>query len=329
MIFGRTAIVLVAAFILDCIFGDPQNPYHPIRLIGSFIALGVKAHRSAGIKNPAAQFAVGATLTALTVGASFLITGMAVRGIYSLHYAAGLCFESAICYFLIAPKALCAESSKVRDALKAGDLNGARDKLSYIVGRDTCDLGEAEIVKATVETVSENLSDAVIAPLLFIFIGGAPLGMAYKAANTLDSMIGYKNDEYKFFGKFAARFDDAINLIPSRISAMLMIAGCLFARADAKRAIRIYTRDRYNHSSPNSAQTESVCAGALGLRLGGDSRYMGVLVRKPYIGDDVNQPSQEHICEANRLIYAAAIMAVILLAAAGAAYHLYTVNTHV
>jgi adenosylcobinamide-phosphate synthase len=228
---------------------------------------------------------------------------------------------------MIAARALKDESMKVYHALKAGDIGGARIKLSYIVGRDTQNLDEGDIAKAAVETVAENLSDGVIAPLIFIFIGGAPLGMAYKAINTLDSMIGYRNGEFEYFGKFAARLDDVANWVPSRVSALLALLyaaikkGCndngIIYEFDVKRAFRIYRRDKNNHKSPNSAQTESVFAGALGLQLGGESFYGGAQVLKPAIGDDIKKPEAYHIAAANRLMYASAAFAAIFLAAAG------------
>jgi adenosylcobinamide-phosphate synthase len=224
-----------------------------------------------------------------------------------------------MCYFLIAAKELKDDSMKIYADLNNGDIEGARKNLSFIVGRDTQNLSPSAMIKAAVETVAENLSDGVIAPLIFIFIGGAPLGFAYKAINTLDSMIAYRNDEFEYFGKAAARLDDAVNFIPARVSALMMIAGSFFCGMDTKMAVRIYSRDRYNHKSPNSAQTESVCAGALGLCLGGDNYYHGALVHKPTIGDAIHEPEPEHIIAANRLMYSAAIGAVILLAAGSAA----------
>ena len=311
-----TAFIILIAFSLDCIIGDPQNPFHPIRLIGSGIALGVKAFKKAKIKAPAIQFVLGAVLTITIVCFSYTMTRLITWGFYSISWWVGLVAEAIICYFLIAAKALKAESMKVYQSLAAGDLPGARKNLSYIVGRETKNLDEKGIVKAAVETVSENLSDGVIAPLIFISIGGAPLGMAYKVINTLDSMIGYRNEDFEFFGKFAARLDDVVNFIPSRISALFMIIGSVLTGGNAKMAIRIYARDRRKHKSPNSAQTESVCAGALGLCLGGDNFYSGKLVRKPTIGDDINTPVPGHIKAANRLMYVSAIIAAIALAAA-------------
>jgi len=315
MIIDRIVYIIIAAFILDCIVGDPQNPIHPMRIIGNGIMLGVNAHKKVNNKNTAAQFIMGALLTLTIIGLSYAVTAYITWGVYYLNFWLGLVVEAVICYFLIAPKALRDESMKVYRSLEAGDIEGARKNLSFIVGRDTQNLDMPGVVKAAVETVAENLSDGVIAPLLFICAGGAPLGMAYKAVNTLDSMIGYRNEEFEYFGKFAARLDDVVNLIPARISALLMLMGSVFIGADVRGAARIYMRDRYNHKSPNSAQTESVCAGALGLRLGGDSFYGGVLVKKPTIGDGVHEPEPKHIPVANRLMYAATVSAVVLTAA--------------
>jgi len=311
--FSRAALIVIIAFVLDLIIGDPQNPLHPIRFIGGIIALGIRAYKRANIKKAALQFVSGAILAVVVICFAYALTRLITWGFYSINRWVGLIAEAIICYFLIAAKALRAESMKVYHSLIRGDLQGARDNLSFIVGRDTQPLDEQGIVKATVETVAENLSDGVIAPLIFIFIGGAPLAMAYKAVNTLDSMIGYRNDEYEYFGKFAARFDDVVNFIPARVSALLMIAGSVFAGGNIRGAVRIYFRDRRNHKSPNSARTESVCAGALGLCLGGDSYYQGVLEYKPTIGDAENIPLPEHIKAANRLMYAAAIAAIIML----------------
>lgn len=314
--------ILLTAFALDCIIGDPQNPWHPIRFIGSGISKGVAVYKKAKPGSPAGQFVAGAVLTLIIVALSYGLTRLIIWGFYHLHIWAGLVMEAVICYFLIAAKALKDESMKVFRSLAAGDIAEARKNLSYIVGRDTQNLSAPEIVKATVETVAENLSDGVIAPLIFIFIGGAPLGMAYKAVNTLDSMIGYKNEEYEYFGKFAARLDDVVNFIPARISALCMLVGVPFAGGNMKRGWRVYIRDRRNHKSPNASQTESVCAGALGIRLGGGSHYRGIFVPKPTIGDDIHAPEPKHIIAANRLMYAATVIAVIALVLPALGVHL-------
>ena len=309
----RIAVILVGAFLIDCIIGDPHNPFHPIRLVGVAVTQGVKCFKKPNPRKPAMQFFMGMLLTLLVVGISYFLAFALTRSAYCLSFFFGIFVETVICYFLIAPKALKDESMKVHKSLVSGDIENARMFLSRIVGRDTQTLNTASIVRACVETISENLSDGVIAPSLFIAIGGAPLAMAYKAINTLDSMIGYRNEEFLHFGKFAARLDDAVNYIPSRLSALLMMLGCFFVGADVAGAWRIFCRDRHNHDSPNSAQTESVCAGALGICLGGDSQYNGITVKRQIIGDNANEPLPEHIIQANRLMYASTILAIALL----------------
>ena len=224
----KPAFVVTVAFILDCIAGDPQNPYHPMRIIGNGINKGIAFYRNAKLTSPLLQFIAGLFLSVVIIFLSYSVIKLLLFGIYGINFFIGLAGEVIICYFIIAAKSLKDESMKVYSDLAAGDIEGARKNLSYIVGRDTQNLDQPGIVKATVETVSENLNDGVIAPLIFIFIGGAPLGMAYKAINTLDSMIAYRNDEFEYFGKFAARLDDVVNFIPSRISALMMILGSFF-----------------------------------------------------------------------------------------------------
>jgi len=315
-LFG-TACIIIAAFTLDCIIGDPHNHFHPVRFIGKGINLGIAVYRKTRLKSPAAQFIAGMVVSLFIIGLSYTITRIITFGFYRINVWVGITVEAILCYFLIAAKALKNESMKIYSCLTAGDIEAARKNLSFIVGRETKNLDQPAIVKATVETVSENLSDGVIAPLLFIFIGGAPLGMAYKAINTLDSMIGYKNEQFEYFGKFAARLDDVANFIPARFSALMMLLATVFCRLDTRSAARMYLRDRRNHKSPNAAQTESVCAGALGLCLGGDSYYHGMLVHKPTIGDNKHEPAPQHIIAANRLMYHAAINTVVIVTIPG------------
>jgi adenosylcobinamide-phosphate synthase len=229
-----------------------------------------------------------------------------------VHFYLGLLVEIYFCYQILAFKSLKTESMKVYHPLMKGNLAEARMYLSYIVGRDTQDLDAKGIMKAAVETVAENTTDGVVAPLIFMAVGGAPLAFLYKAINTMDSMIGYKNDKYFYFGKFAARIDDAANFIPARIAAMAMIIVSYFLRLDTRNAIKIYIRDRKKHKSPNSAQTESVCAGALDIQLGGDARYFGKPAKKPTIGDDTREIQPGDIILANRLMYATGIFVALL-----------------
>lgn len=233
------------------------------------------------------------------------VTFLLWAGAYRVHPLLGVVVESIMTYQILATKCLKTESMKVYDALQKQDLEAARKAVSMIVGRDTQSLDETGIAKAAIETVAENTSDGVIAPMLYTAIGGPVLGFLYKAVNTMDSMVGYKSERYLYFGRTAARLDDAVNYMPARISAVLMIAACLLSGSDynAKKAWRIYRRDRYQHASPNSAQTEAVCAGALGIRLAGSASYFGKLVEKPYIGDAERAVETEDIKRANHLLY--------------------------
>lgn len=220
----------------------------------------------------------------MIVAVSILIPVLLLWLAYRLHPAAGLVLESFMCYQIMATKCLKVESMKVCRALRDGDVEKAREAVSMIVGRDTAVLSAEGITKAAVETVAENTSDGSIAPLFFMLLGGPAAGFAYKAVNTMDSMLGYKNEKYLYFGRPAARLDDVVNFIPSRLAALLMIAAAWLCGMDGKGAFRIWRRDRFKHASPNSAQTESVCAGALGVALAGDAVYFGKVVKKPFIG---------------------------------------------
>lgn len=305
--------IIIPAFLLDCLLGDPQNPFHPIRVIGRAIAWGVRFFQCLHIKNNVLEFLSGMLLTIVLTATVYFTTRYTICFLCDANSRFGYIVEIVLCYFIIAPKALRDESMRVCRSLQANNLQAARENLSRIVGRDTQHLKSQGIVRATVETVAENFSDGVIAPLFFVLLGGVPLGMAYKTVNTLDSMIGYRNEKFEYFGKFAARLDDIVNYIPARLSALLMLITALVAGKDAKRALRIYRRDRRKHKSPNSAQTEAVCAGTLGLQLGGDSYYGGKLVAKPTIGDAVVPPSPSHIVEANRQMYAATVIGILLM----------------
>jgi len=296
-------VVVFMGFLLDCIFGDPVYRFHPVRIMGKFISVWEKVFKN-DKQNKIVSFISGMILSLLLVAFSFALPFILLFFLYRIHIAAGLVVEIFFCYQIFAAKALKDESMKVYYELEKNDIPQARLFLSYIVGRDTQNLNEEEISKAAVETIAENLSDGVIAPMIYMFLGGAPLGFAYKAVSTLDSMIGYRNEKYAYFGKFAARMDDVINFISSRISAVIMIFASFICRLNVKQAWKIFLRDRYNHKSPNSAQTESVCAGALGVSLSGDNYYKGVLVKKPKIGDSLRPAVKGDIKLANKLMYA-------------------------
>ena len=250
----------------------------------------------------------GALTVVIVTLVSMLIPAGILFGLWMLHPVAYLVADSLMCWQILAARELVRESWKVGKALEKGDTEGARKAVSYIVGRDTDVLDENGICRAAVETVAENASDGVIAPFFWMFLFGAVGGFFYKAVNTMDSMLGYKNAKYLYFGRAAAKTDDVVNYIPARISAILMIASCPFCRLDAKNAWKIFRRDRYKHASPNSAQTESVCAGALRVRLAGDAVYGGVVHKKEYIGDDLRPIEPADIKRAGRLMYAASFL---------------------
>jgi adenosylcobinamide-phosphate synthase len=258
----------------------------------------------------------GTTLVIIIVTCSTAVPILILHFAYRYDIYLGLGIESVMCYQLLATKSLRVESMKVYHKLKEKDIEGARYAVSMIVGRDTKSLDGIGITKAAVETVAENTSDGIIAPLIFMMIGGAPLGFFYKAVNTMDSMVGYKNDRYLYFGRTAARLDDVLNYIPARFSAYMMILSAAVLRMNPRNAYRIYKRDRYKHASPNSAHTESVCAGALGIQLAGDAYYFGELHRKEYIGDKLRDVTIEDIRLANRLLYACAFLSIVTLGVA-------------
>ncbi len=305
MICHITAFLL--GFILDLIIGDPYWMPHPVRLMGSFISVYDKAFfKPVGKKN--AQRIKGLLLVLLLLILTGGITAALLFVAYKINLFLGIGLEAVLSCYAFAAKSLKTESMKVYKALQTGDIDASRKAVSMIVGRDTQALDMAGVARAAVETVAENTSDGVIAPLLYTCIGGPVLGMLYKAVNTMDSMVGYHNDKYENYGFFAAKLDDIVNFIPARLSALLMIiAAAISGREyDAGNAMRIFKRDRFNHKSPNSAQTESVCAGALKIRLAGDASYFGKIVKKPFIGDDDRPIETEDIKRANRLMLVSA-----------------------
>lgn len=291
-------------FLLDLAAGDPHWLPHPVRLIGKLIAALEKwLQRRQG--SPKKELARGVILVSGVLLASGGTAAVLLLGAYRIHPYLGILIETIMTYQILAVKCLRTESEKVYACLERKSLPDARKAVSMIVGRDTDRLGEEEVAKAAVETVAENTSDGVIAPMLFTALGGPVLGWLYKAVNTMDSMVGYKNERYLYFGRAAAKLDDAVNFLPARISAWLMIAAAFLLGSDydGRRAFAIYRRDRRKHASPNSAQTESVCAGALGIRLAGDASYFGKVVSKPTIGDAVRRVENEDIRRTNRLMY--------------------------
>lgn len=305
-------LALVLGFCIDLIFGDPHSIPHPVVLIGRLISATEKLVRKIFPKTVRGENVAGGVLWLLVV----LISTAVPLGILYLGYKIspwlGLALESIMCWQILATKSLKVESMKVYTALKAGDPAEYRRAVSMIVGRDTAALDDRAVARAAVETVAENTSDGIIAPMLYLAIGGAPLGFFYKAVNTMDSMLGYVEMPYKNIGLVPAKMDDFFNFLPARLSALLMLLAGWLEGLDIRRGWRIWRRDRRNHASPNSAQTESVCAGLLGLRLAGDAYYHGVLHKKPYIGDPVREIEYEDIPRACRLLYGTAIVSLVL-----------------
>uniref|UniRef100_UPI004025ECD2 adenosylcobinamide-phosphate synthase CbiB n=1 Tax=Agathobacter rectalis TaxID=39491 RepID=UPI004025ECD2 len=310
----------IAGFVLDLLIGDPHFIPHPVRLIGSLISfldkrLNCDARYNISEKKlNLIKYKRGMLLAFTVFFATFAMSVIIIVAAYSINLYAGVIAEAVMTWQILATKCLRVESMRVYDALKTDGVDAGRRAVSMIVGRDTSVLDAAGVTRAAVETIAENTSDGVIAPMLYTAIGGPVLGFVYKAVNTMDSMLGYKNDKYMYFGRFAARLDDVVNFIPARISAYLMIAAAFIGgrQFDGKNAYRIFKRDRFNHASPNSAQTESVCAGALRVQLAGDAVYFGKLVKKKYIGDGLREIEYEDIKRANRLMYITAFLCELL-----------------
>lgn len=306
---------LLIGFFLDLLFGEPRMIPHPVVLIGKLISFLNKNLRRIFPKTVLGERLAGGVLWLIVVTIS---TGVPFLFLCLCHWISPwlrLAVESVMCWHILATKSLRTESMKVYAALCGGDRELARHEVSMIVGRDTERLTEGDIVRATVETIAENTSDGVIAPLLFLAIGGAPLGFFYKAVNTMDSMLGYVEPPYRNIGYFPAKLDDVMNFIPSRISAILMLIVGFFLRLDVRNGWKIFLRDRRKHSSPNAAQTESVFAGLLGLRLAGDAWYHGVLHKKDYIGDPLREIEYADIPRSCRVLYATAVFALLLCTA--------------
>ncbi len=301
------ALPLLCGFALDALIGDPYFMPHPIRAVGRLISGLEKLARKGG------NLRTNGVLLALCVILITVLTAGALLSVgYILNFWVWFALESILSCYLIAARCLCSESTKVRRELEKGDIEGARKAVSMIVGRDTAVLDEQGIARAAVETVAENTSDGVTAPIMYIGLFGAVGGFFYKAVNTMDSMIGYTNERYRDLGRFAAKLDDVLNFIPSRLTALIMIFSAFILGYDGRGAYRIWRRDRLKHASPNSAQTESVCAGALGLRLAGDAYYFGELHKKEYIGDPVREIEPADIKRANRLMYLTSILTALI-----------------
>ena len=314
----------VAGFILDLRFGDPAWLYHPVRLIGMWISFLEKrilrfGRRYEGKEKQKKVLLLGGALLwvcVVTVSTAVPLLLLALAG--RIHPFLRFGLEAFWCWQLLAATSLRKESRKVYEKLQEKNLPEAKKAVSMIVGRDTENLDEKGVIKAAVETVAENTSDGEVAPLFYLLLGGVPFGFFYKAVNTMDSMVGYKNETYLYLGRIPARLDDVMNFLPARISAGLMIVAAFLLKMDGRNACAVYKKDRKKHASPNAGQTEAVCAGALDIELAGDAYYFGKLVHKETIGTAFRKPEPEDINRVGKLMYMTAILALLLLGAAKA-----------
>lgn len=298
-------IALTIGFLLDLKLGDPWHWPHIVKFFGNRIAGGERVLRKLMPNSRQGEVWGGTLLVLWILLLAAALPGAVLWCCYHVHWLLGLLAESLLCYQLLAMKGLKQESMKVYDQLKQQNLPGARQAVSMIVGRDTQHLDGTGVTKAAVETVAENASDGVIAPMFYILLGGGVLGAMYKAINTMDSMLGYKNERYLYWGRTAAKLDDVVNYLPARLTGLLLVAAAGLQGLDGKNSWRIFCRDRYNHASPNSAHGEAACAGALHVQLAGDAWYFGQLYKKPLIGDADRPIEPEDIRRANRLLYGA------------------------
>lgn len=307
-------MAVLGAFLLDTLLGDPRGKWHPVALIGSLISFLERAlYCKKGGKK--AQFVAGMIASLLVLLIVYDIVYAVMLGVSYLQNAyVSKGAEAVILFFLICPRSLARAAGEIRHYLIHHRLHIARMKVGWIVGRDTEQLSSGEVVRATVETVAENTIDGILSPLFFFAIGGAPLAAVYRAVNTLDSMIGYKNDRYMYFGRFAARLDDVLNYIPARIGAVLFVLASVLLRYNAKGACRIIRRDARKHPSPNGGYAEAAVAGALGIRLGGYNSYFGNVTFRAYMGDSRHALAPHHIRQAVHLMYAVTLIAVMLTA---------------
>lgn len=292
------AFAIGLGYLLDLLLKDPQTVWHPVRLIGGFIAAQERFYRNI-LK---LELAGGLLLAVITPGMVFILSWAMLIALERIHWSMAVIGDALLVWCAISPSALATEALGIGKRVKAGDDAGAKKALSMIVGRDTATMDRAAIVRATVETVAENSVDGLISPLLYAALGGGPLAMAYRAVNTCDSMVGYRNERYERFGKIPARVDDIANFIPARIALIFISAAAWLAGLNARMTMVIGLRDRLKHPSPNSAHGEAAFAGALGVRLGGPSLYSGILKEKPWLGDGIQPMDEPIIAQALRLL---------------------------
>ena len=303
---------MLLGFLLDCLLGDPRTIPHPVVCMGRLISWLEKAFRALFPKTRLGENLAGGCIWLVTVAVSFLIPWGLLKLAGTVSPWLRLLLQAIFCWQVLAAKSLRQESMKVYEALKTGTIEDARHAVSMIVGRDTQALDADAVTRAAVETVAENCSDGVIAPMLYFALGGGPLAFAYKAVNTMDSMLGYVEPPYQNVGLVPARMDDVCNYLPARISGIMMLLAGGLLGLNFRNGWKIFLRDRYNHASPNSAQTESACAGLLGLRLAGDAWYHGVLHKKKYIGEALRPITPEDIPLSDRLMYATAVLTLVI-----------------
>lgn len=303
---------MLLGFLLDCLLGDPRSIPHPVVCMGRLISWLEKAFRALFPKTKLGENLAGGCIWLVTVAVSFLIPWGLLKLAGMVSPWLRLLLQAIFCWQVLAAKSLRQESMKVYEALKTGTIEDARHAVSMIVGRDTQALDADAVTRAAVETVAENCSDGVIAPMLYFALGGGPLAFAYKAVNTMDSMLGYVEPPYQNVGLVPARMDDVCNYLPARISGIMMLLAGGLLGLNFRNGWKIFLRDRYNHASPNSAQTESACAGLLGLRLAGDAWYHGVLHKKKYIGEALRPITPEDIPLSDRLMYATAVLTLVI-----------------
>ena len=293
------------AYVLDLIFGDPQNVVHPVQVIGKIISVGEKV-----LLRKKYKFLAGAVLNIFTVSITYTLMYLISKSVkISVFF---MIIEIYLMYTIFSINSLAREGNRVYRILKEGDIEKARKDLSYLVSRDTETMDEKMIIRSTMETISENTVDGIVAPMFYMFLGGMPLAMAYKAINTLDSMVGYKNEKYMDFGKFSAKVDDAANFIPARITGILIVLASMILGYDYKNSLKIFIRDRKNHSSPNSAHSEASVAGALGVQFGGKVSYFGKEIDKPTIGDKTKEFELEDIRKNIRIMYVTSFLSLVI-----------------
>ena len=307
----RLVIKIWIAYVLDLIFGDPQNIIHPVQIIGKIIDIGEKSLLEKKYKSDRkykffAGMILNITVISLTYGITYLIRRTSENSII-LTVA-----EIYLMYTVFSINSLAREGNRVYNILKEGNIERARKDLSYLVSRDTGTMDEKMIIRSTMETISENTVDGIVAPMMYMFLGGLPLSMTYKAINTFDSMVGYKNEKYMDFGKFSAKLDDVANFIPARITGILIVISAMILGYDYKNSLKIFIRDRKNHSSPNSGHAEAGVAGALGVQFGGRVSYFGKEVDKPVIGDKIKDFELEDIKKNIKIMYAASFLSLVV-----------------